>query len=193
MSKISQMVPNNRNEMLDILDITDQVCAEVGVFKGKFSVEILKRNPKKLFLIDPWAHQDDKFYNSDKTNVNSKEFDRIFGNVTKGFSGDKRVEIVRKFSFDASRDFKDNHFYFIYIDAIHDFKNVLADMEAWFPKVRPGGWLCGHDFSGGWPEVKKAVGAFQGRHGLNLGLITIGKRSASWGIKKPEGYKFIQQ
>lgn len=35
----------------------------------------------------------------------------------------------------------------MYVDARHDRKGVLADLEAWWPKVRPGGILAGHDFT----------------------------------------------
>lgn len=34
----------------------------------------------------------------------------------------------------------------IFLDAGHSYADVLADIEAWFPKVRPGGILAGHDF-----------------------------------------------
>ncbi|MCS4117578.1 class I SAM-dependent methyltransferase [Salinibacter ruber] len=36
------------------------VCAEIGVWEGKFSDMILRRtNPSKLYLIDPWEFQPD--------------------------------------------------------------------------------------------------------------------------------------
>ena len=34
------------------------ICAEIGVMKGDYSAQILKRKPKELHLIDPWVHQD---------------------------------------------------------------------------------------------------------------------------------------
>ena len=33
-----------------------------------------------------------------------------------------------------------------YIDANHHYKECLADIEAWYPKVRSGGIISGHDY-----------------------------------------------
>lgn len=33
-----------------------------------------------------------------------------------------------------------------YIDAMHDYPNVKADIQAWIRKIRPGGWIGGHDY-----------------------------------------------
>lgn len=37
-------------------------------------------------------------------------------------------------------------FDFFFIDAAHEAADVLADLKAWAPLVRPGGIVCGHDF-----------------------------------------------
>jgi len=44
---------------------------------------------------------------------------------------------------------------FVFIDADHRYKSVLADIKAWMPKVRNGGYITGHDCEH--PEVKRAL------------------------------------
>jgi cephalosporin hydroxylase len=47
----------------------------------------------------------------------------------------------------------------VHLDARHDYASVKADIKAWLPKVKPGGWLSGDDYDElKWPEVVRAVG-----------------------------------
>jgi predicted O-methyltransferase YrrM len=65
----------------------------------------------------------------------------------------------------ASKLFKQGEFDIVYIDASHEYENVLADIKAWFPKVKKGGFICGDDFSNDWPGVVRAVNEhFGGKH-----------------------------
>lgn len=66
-------------------------------------------------------------------------------------------EFIHKSSVEASKDFKDDEFDIIFIDAGHGYNDVREDIEAWLPKVRKGGILCGHDFRYSNPGVEVAV------------------------------------
>ncbi len=46
---------------------------------------------------------------------------------------------------------------FVFIDAGHSYHAARADIEAWEPKVKPGGWLGGHDYHPKFPGVIRAV------------------------------------
>jgi predicted O-methyltransferase YrrM len=62
---------------------------------------------------------------------------------------------------------------FVFIDADHSYEGCKADIEAWFPKVKPGGLLSGHDYDNpDFPEfgVKRAVDEFAARHGHSVEL-----------------------
>ena len=54
--------------------------------------------------------------------------------------------------------YPDEYFDFIYVDARHDFKGVTVDMEAWWPKLRPGGIFAGRDYMTQ-AEVTRAMAA----------------------------------
>jgi predicted O-methyltransferase YrrM len=45
----------------------------------------------------------------------------------------------------------------VFIDADHEYEAVARDIDAWAPKVRPGGTLAGHDFTPHFPGVVAAV------------------------------------
>lgn len=111
------------------------VCAEVGVLRGYYSERILGRDPAKLVLIDSWH-----LGNHGETG------DEIYDSVQKKFGEDSRVRIVRKRSGAAALDFQDETFDFVYLDADHGFHSVTEDLRAWFPKVKRGGILAGHDY-----------------------------------------------
>ena len=41
----------------------------------------------------------------------------------------------------------------------HDYDSLKADIQAWLPNVKPGGWLSRDDYEPvKWPEVVKVVG-----------------------------------
>jgi Methyltransferase domain len=58
----------------------------------------------------------------------------------------------------AGNLFPDQSLAWVHIDARHDYASVSADIAAWAPKVRIGGWLSGDDFNAyQWPGVVAAV------------------------------------
>ena len=53
--------------------------------------------------------------------------------------------------------YTDNSLDFVMLDADHTLASVLADIAHWWPKVRAGGILAGHDFSHYFPGVMRAA------------------------------------
>jgi hypothetical protein len=122
----------------------NHICAEIGVWEGRFSAAILKRgNPKELHLIDPWVHQD---YENRYYSIEQEEMDQKYNDVKQRFSNDDRVKIHRKFSTDVS--FPEQYFDWVYIDGDHTYEMVLKDLMFYYPLIKKGGWLCGDDY--GW-------------------------------------------
>jgi len=61
-------------------------------------------------------------------------------------------------SADASRDFPDETFDFVYIDANHSYEYALQDCRLWWWKVKKGGVLCGHDYNLSFPNEQRQIG-----------------------------------
>ena len=124
---------------------------EIGVAEGEFSQKILDIvRPKRLHLVDPWIHQDGPDYEADPNNVPSDEHDARFQAVQARFAGAIEaggVVLHRTFSVEAAKTFADGSLDWIYIDAMHTFEAVKADLEAYAAKVKEGGFILGHDYT----------------------------------------------
>lgn len=83
--------------------------------------------------------------------------EKLFLERTKGI---KNIVKIRKRSVDAAKDFPDRSLDAVYIDAEHDEDSVREDIKAWRPKIRFGGYLCGHDFY--FPYIQKILTEEQG-------------------------------
>jgi hypothetical protein len=68
------------------------------------------------------------------------------------------ITLIISDSVSAARLFSNASLDWVHLDARHDYASVKADIEAWLPKVKAGGWLSGDDYDEQkWPEVVKAV------------------------------------
>jgi hypothetical protein len=63
---------------------------------------------------------------------------------------DPRAELLQAFTPQAAERFADETLDFVYLDANHSYLAVCGDLRAWFPKVKPGGLLAGHDYLDGY-------------------------------------------
>jgi hypothetical protein len=78
-----------------------------------------------------------------------------------------RIQLIISDSIAAARLFSEASLDWVHLDARHDYASVKADVEAWLPKIKPGGWLSGDDYDEQkWPDVVKAVGELLPRAGL---------------------------
>ena len=68
-----------------------------------------------------------------------------------------RGEIISGDSAESATRYEDGTLDAVFLDAGHDYEGVSRDIDAWRPKVRPGGILAGHDFCPKYPGVARAV------------------------------------
>lgn len=136
----------NRAQLLDSLP-KGATCAEIGVWDGGFSEEILERTqPKKLHLIDPWLFQPEFNNSAFGRQAHSDTMDDKYPAVCAKFKGDKRVTIHRAMSHEALEAFKDAALDWVYIDGNHNYEVVSNDLLLSLVKVRHDGIICGDDF-----------------------------------------------
>lgn len=138
--------------------------AEVGVFDGHTSETLLRELPDlKLWMVDPWTPYEGKSILGHMT-AEFLEHVREVAMWWTDFAEHRRFELREGSPWSASR-FADNSLDFAFIDGNHLYESVRDDILAWWPKVRPGGLLTGHDYGvyrdaeGLW-GVRRAVDEF---------------------------------
>lgn len=137
------------------------IGAEIGVYKGKLSKHLLGALPQlELYAIDRWNEYSKKEKESHaKTSIvytNLKSWEDIYQKILKiQRKYIDRYHIIRMDSVKASEQFEDGYFDFVFIDANHFHEAVKKDNFVWYPKVKNGGYLCGHDYN--LSEVSRAV------------------------------------
>lgn len=154
---------NTREQIINVLyTMKEPIICEIGVHKGDNFRNILTNNVKKAYGIDIWKNTDNIGENDNL--VSQQELDNMYEKVILEHVNDKRISFIREFSIIASKQFEDNYFDFVYIDADHQYEAVISDLKAWYPKVKSGGIIGGHDYIDG--DLTLKIG-----HAVRFGVI----------------------
>jgi hypothetical protein len=141
----------------------DGLGIEVGSAYGENAFHLIHRLPlKRLFCVDPWSVKGNGQYRN-----------QCFDGLLRDQILSKAVVKDRRTSPEAASRYKDGMFEFVYIDANHSYDAVSKDVRAWWPKIRVGGVLCGHDWADLWGDgvsVEKAVMDWATPLGLSVTL-----------------------
>ncbi len=135
---------------------------EVGVAKGDLTKYILANvQLDKYYAVDPWRHYEGAGA-GDFEKVTDESWERLYLETLK-LCTDSILQVFRVPSLTAANLFRGMKFDCVFLDADHSYEAAKADLEAWWPLVREGGVLCGHDYSNRYKhEVKRAVNEFFG-------------------------------
>lgn len=153
---MSEFIPQNREEFGKLAELhkVTGLGAEIGVQYGYFSAKIGEFYTGKILCVDLWG--DEEIYAEAKLKLNSDKYKMLRGDslTLVDFVGDESLD-------------------FVYIDANHHYAEVVADIMAWYPKVRSGGIIAGHDYctSDEDIEVIKAVDEWAFFHGYKINII----------------------
>jgi len=157
---------------------------EIGVYYGKSlayaGVEIINSGKDiKLFGVDNFLGSP-----NETTDVG-------FGNVTNQTYLDciKNLEpikdvvtIIKGNSVEVADQFDNHSLDFVFVDASHSYEFVKADINAWLPKIKVGGFIGGHDYGNNDKEhieggVTRAVHEIFGQSNI---IVMNAHEIASW-------------
>ncbi|KAJ3185971.1 hypothetical protein HDU85_000885 [Gaertneriomyces sp. JEL0708] len=124
------------------------VGIELGVQLGLFSESTLKKWPscEQYILVDVWAHQENYV---DGANVSNEKQEAKYRETLKRLSPWKNItRVMRMYTNDAHPILADQGVQadYVYVDARHDYCGTLDDIKNYWPLLRPGGIMAGHDF-----------------------------------------------
>ena len=135
------------------------VFVEIGTWKGKsamYMAEQIKGSKKniKFYTIDIYMYTEEHNRRGVRFAENTSFFDEVAKNLEplKDY-----VTMLQGRSQDLYTQFEDNSIDFIFMDGNHDYEDVKEDIRKWFPKVKKGGYIGGHDYCEPSCGVKKAV------------------------------------
>lgn len=149
--------------LLDTFKDKPIIGAEIGVYKGGNAGHMLENlNIKRLYLVDPYESYKD---NSKLGYKNMNECYEFAKNYLKPFSS--KIEFVKLYSSDAV-NFISSKLDFVYIDANHSYDFIKQDINLWFQKLKPNGYIGGHNFQPRYSGVARAVIEFADEHGLKI-------------------------
>lgn len=112
---------------------------EVGSFSG-VSSRVLSMHCKTLYCVDPYSWKE------------TKEAEQMFDAMLPEYPNIKKIQM---FGSEATFFFGDHSLDLVYIDADHTYEAVVAYINDWKAKIKPGGYIAGHDFY--MDEVARAV------------------------------------
>jgi hypothetical protein len=163
---------DTRDDMIATLVPKNGVYAELGIFKGDFSKKLYSiLQPSKLVLIDLF----DGIVGSGDQDGNNFSLINI-ADVYKTLQLDNRFTFLKGDTSSILATFEDNAFDMVYIDADHSYDGCKKDLDIAFLKVKPGGWIMGHDYEINKNKakrewvfgVRKAVDEFCKKHNLSI-------------------------
>lgn len=161
--------------MLKQIDTTKQIhIAEIGVYQGRgtalINVDLINGGYDYVYhAIDHFRGSAEHEQGFNYEFIARANLSRILENI----------RLIRNESVDQAHTYPNETFDIVYIDASHDYESVMADLQAWYPKVKKGGIISGDDYCTCWPGTFKAVNEFFNE----IPIPTVGTQQ-QWWMKK---------
>jgi hypothetical protein len=140
-----------------------QYGIEIGTRDGSTIEYLLEHNPLlSMTTIDPFTpYMDLELFVTEE--MQDRHYSNACGKLGKYGS---RAEILRLYSAEAASNRQLPIADFVFIDGEHTYGSCYTDCSLWYPKIRKGGLLCGHDYD--MIPVKNAVNNFAKEHTLTV-------------------------
>ena len=118
---------------------------EVGSWKGHSASiigKVVRETGGHLYCVDHWKGNEGTWNIAESQN---KDIYKIFEHNLKALGLWDYITPMPMDSLTASQKFPDGSIDFLFLDADHRYQQFKEDLEAWYPNLKVGGVICGHD------------------------------------------------
>lgn len=156
---------------------------EVGTWKGASAFKMVKTCDKKckMYCVDTWLGSLEHYDTIQRDENGFPSIFKDFWNNVKSAGYEDVITPITLPSITAAKYLKEKGVQadVIYIDASHEYKDTLEDMEAYWELLKPGGVFIGDDYHQDWKGVINAVRQFSFLKEHDVDIYV-----KSWVIKK---------
>ena len=153
---------------------------EIGSWSGLSAIligEIVQRAKGIHYCIDWYKGNPNGEGNLTKEIIEKFDIPKIFRENVEFFNLSDTIKQIIKTSEEASKLFEDNYFDFIFIDGNHYYEYIIQDFELWYPKLKKGRIISGHDYL----TCHDAVNYLIEKYSLNINI-----ENDIWWVNKSE-------
>ena len=150
--------PEQREGLQNMIDWIDTIrptsemrIIEIGSYVGE-STMIFSEHFKEVVSVDPYIND----YDLDDAACHHAPFDKVYEQFIRNTLSIPNIKSIKETSENAFSILKDQQWDMVYIDGLHTFEGVSYDIEHYKSIIKPGGFVCGHDY--GWGNVRHAIG-----------------------------------
>ena len=124
---------------------------EIGSYVGE-STLMFANHFKEVISVDPYVND----YDLNDMACSYAPFDKVYQQFLRNTLPIHNIKSIKETSENAFSILKDQQWDMVYIDGLHTFEGVSYDIEHYKSIIKPGGFICGHDY--GWGNVRHAIG-----------------------------------
>lgn len=129
----------------------DLIGAELGLYQAESFCTILQvcKNVKTLVGVDLWEPYVDEI-GGGRMVRDKKTIDFMYNtavNYINNCGETDRADVYVMDSIEASKEFEDDHFDFVFFDSHLTAEQLTNELSAWSPKIKTGGLCIVHDFN----------------------------------------------
>lgn len=138
-----------------------------GGFGGSMLTMFFAKEGNRLITIDPFEPYTEIRVRGGKVRKGVTEGDKYkFKSLMMRYH--VPVELIELDATTAASKIEDNSCDLIFIDGNHSYQYVVDDLRNYWPKLKLGGELIGHDYNMKFPDLIKAVDEFEKEMGLEI-------------------------